>query len=234
MEFFRDNGYSIVEKFISPQDVEKYIELLEKICDNPVGIPEENIFRMDSQNNQLIKQIQYLNESNEILKQFSFKVRDYIRSEFGNESFDIVNCQMFAKPPSCKPTSAHQDGWYFSQRGSVRNNNWNNNPITCWVALQDITLDNSCLYYVPGSHNYGLLNHDKTGSIHRIRTGVPGVSVYLPDYNLYQKQEIPMLIKAGDMLIHDEYLIHRSGHNITSSTRRALTCILFPNISSTY
>jgi len=230
MEFFRDNGYQVVENFISQKDIDKYRKCLEMICDNPIGIPEENIFRMNSQNNDQIKQIQYLHQSNELFERFSLKTRDYIRLMFENKSFDVVNCQMFAKPPNCKPTLAHQDGWYFSQRGSVRNNNWNNNPITCWVALQDITLDNSCLYYVPGSHNYGLLNHDSTGTIHRVRTGVPGVSVYLSNYDMYQQHEVPMLIKAGDMLIHDEYLIHRSGHNITPLTRLALTCILFPNL----
>ncbi|NJS40359.1 MAG: phytanoyl-CoA dioxygenase family protein [Rhodobacteraceae bacterium] len=29
--------------------------------------------------------------------------------------------------------------------------------MTCWIGLDDSTLDNGCVHYVPGSHRWGLL-----------------------------------------------------------------------------
>ena len=30
--------------------------------------------------------------------------------------------------------------------------------LTCWIGLDDMSTENGCLYYVPGSHKWGLLD----------------------------------------------------------------------------
>ena len=60
--------------------------------------------------------------------------------------------------------SWHQDYsyWTFSQPMG---------HLACWIALDDATVENGCLYYVPGSHRWGLLPiTGLTGAMESIRS----------------------------------------------------------------
>ena len=62
--------------------------------------------------------------------------------------------------------------------------------LTLWLALEDVDEENGCMYYVPGSHKQGLLQHYKTDMI--------GFSQALVDYtNDMAVKEIPMRVKRG-------------------------------------
>jgi ectoine hydroxylase-related dioxygenase (phytanoyl-CoA dioxygenase family) len=61
--------------------------------------------------------------------------------------------QIFFKPPEVggeKPI--HQDNFYFGPDDD-------NAMVTAWVAMDDATIDNGCLYFGNGSHLRGLLGH---------------------------------------------------------------------------
>ena len=62
--------------------------------------------------------------------------------------------------------------------------------LTLWLALEDVDEENGCIYYVPGSHKQGLLQHYKTDMI--------GFSQALVDYTSDMAfKEIPMCVKRG-------------------------------------
>jgi ectoine hydroxylase-related dioxygenase (phytanoyl-CoA dioxygenase family) len=44
----------------------------------------------------------------------------------------------------------HQDYSYWTRTTPV-------DHISCWIGLDDSTIDNGCLHYVPGSHHWPLL-----------------------------------------------------------------------------
>ena len=56
----------------------------------------------------------------------------------------IWHDQALVKGPYANPTAFHLDVPYWSFTSA--------DAITIWVALDDATLENGCLYYVPGSH----------------------------------------------------------------------------------
>jgi phytanoyl-CoA hydroxylase len=33
-----------------------------------------------------------------------------------------------------------------------------NAALSCWMALDDVTVDKGCMWFIPGSHNLGPLN----------------------------------------------------------------------------
>lgn len=153
-----------------------------------------------------IKQIQKLNfgELNKLLAEL-----------IGAEEYVVLNNQYFCKPPNYKMTSAHQDNAYFESDDDV---------FTFWIPLQDVDLLNSCMFYVPGSHLNGLVEHKAIGTNVRVRTGKKGFSLYSDFYKNEEFTMVPM--KKGEILVHDKNCMHFSSPNLTDDYRFAVTCIM--------
>ena len=85
-------------------------------------------------------------------------------------------------------------------------------PLTVWIALDDATLDNGCLWVVPGSHAQGLREHAKVSedSWH-LTLPVEGAGVAVP-------------LAAGEAIAFSAYTLHRSLANRTARMRRAFFC----------
>ncbi|XP_062111127.1 phytanoyl-CoA dioxygenase [Humulus lupulus] len=89
-------------------------------------------------------------------------------------------------------------------------------PQTCtglWLALEDATTTNGCLWAIPGSH--------KNGLVRRFIRGENGVTFDRPspDYDL--KDFVPIEVKAGSLVVIHGDLIHQSLENQSSKSRHA-------------
>jgi hypothetical protein len=79
---------------------------------------------------------------------------------------------------------------------------------TCWLALTDATVDNGCIWVLPGSHRRGPIRHrmaDRT-----FRTGYEGAETGLA-----------APVPRGAVLVFSSLLFHRSGPNVTDEYRRS-------------
>ncbi|MBM08832.1 MAG: phytanoyl-CoA dioxygenase family protein [Magnetovibrio sp.] len=131
---------------------------------------------------------------------------------------DIIlwNSSFFAKPEkNGKETPWHQDGEY-----------WPLSPLatcTVWIAIDDATKDNGCLKFMRGSHKDKMLrphltNDNQNFTLHQqIRD-----SEYDDDKAIYLE------LKAGQMSLHDVYLVHGSEANLSSKPRRGMTMRFMP------
>jgi len=67
------------------------------------------------------------------------------------QSFRFFHDQLFCKPSKHGGVVAwHQDFSYWTFTRPMHH-------LTCWIGLDDATKENGCLYFVPGSHRWGLL-----------------------------------------------------------------------------
>lgn len=132
-----------------------------------------------------------------------------------DRKFTVLNNQYFCKPPHYKETSAHQDNAYFESDEEV---------FTFWIPLQDVDVENSCMFYVPGSHLKGLSEHKPIGTNIRTRTGKTGVSLYSDIYKNEDYVKVPM--NAGQILVHDKNTMHFSSPNLSDEYRLAITAII--------
>ncbi|XP_006822910.2 phytanoyl-CoA dioxygenase domain-containing protein 1-like [Saccoglossus kowalevskii] len=106
------------------------------------------------------------------------------------------NIQFFSKPPGGKDTPPHQDGKYFMH----------DKGLTFWLALEDADEENGCMYYVPGTHKSGCLEHVKTDML--------GFSQALVDYTDGMKnKEVCAEAEKGTLLGHHPNMVHRAGKN---------------------
>jgi chlorinating enzyme len=87
-----------------------------------------------------------------------------------------------------------------------------------WIALDDATVENGCLWVIPGSHRTGVLYPDREQNDPRFDCTREAYGFH------YREQDaVPVELRAGAGLLFNGYLLHRSlpntgGHGL----RRAL------------
>jgi hypothetical protein len=117
--------------------------------------------------------------------------------------------QLFSKPAGHGGVVAwHQDYSYWDRTKPMAH-------LTCWIALDDSTVDNGCLHYVPGSHRWNLLPiTGLAGDMDEIRT-------VLSDEQKEQFRPVPCEVKRGHCVFHHPLMVHGSYANRSSRQRRA-------------
>jgi len=204
-------GYAKYNNFLSNEYIELLNDTIDKLLVNI--IVDENVF--DENNTGKIKQIQYLHKRDEIFNGLIDKIKPIIYELLGHENYSILNMQLFEKHPYIsKPTRAHQDNAYFKQSPPT--------PLTIWIALDDIDEENGCVYYSEYSHLEPTKKHSRynNNTTFRTRSGVPGLSLCLHEHE--EKNDIPIIVEKGDILVHNCNTIHRAGKNISNRRRRAI------------
>jgi ectoine hydroxylase-related dioxygenase (phytanoyl-CoA dioxygenase family) len=81
--------------------------------------------------------------------------------------------------------------------------------LTCWLAVDEATVENGCIWVIPGSHRWGLQPHRRDET--------------LGDLVGYEGPEsgIPVPLRRGQAAIFSSMLLHSSGPNVTDHPRRA-------------
>ncbi|MGI9524354.1 MAG: phytanoyl-CoA dioxygenase family protein [Hyphomicrobiaceae bacterium] len=133
--------------------------------------------------------------------------------------FALWNSSFFAKPAhNGKRTPWHQDGEYWPIRPLA--------TCTVWIALDPSTPKNGCLRVIQGSH--------KDATLHRHRTVEAG------DVTLHQeltpdsfdpRHAVDLILEAGQISLHDVYILHGSAANTSDVPRRGMTLRYMPTTS---
>jgi phytanoyl-CoA hydroxylase len=119
-----------------------------------------------------------------------------------------MQTMLFLKPPGLPGQAWHQDERYIPTR--------DRSLVGAWIALDDATIENGCLWVVPGSHRAGVL--------------LPTAAHGRPDefdpsdeaQGVDDTQAVPVELRTGDVVFFNGYLLHRSLRNRSAGTRRAL------------
>ncbi len=89
------------------------------------------------------------------------------------------------------------------------------NTATLWLAIDDSTVDNGCMRFVPAT------NHERTLRPHEPVFGGRGESHALGTTLLDDDAVVTVPIQRGDVTVHNERVMHGSGGNNTDGFRRA-------------
>ncbi|MEM6393933.1 MAG: phytanoyl-CoA dioxygenase family protein [Planctomycetota bacterium] len=73
-----------------------------------------------------------------------------------------------------------------------------------WIALDDATVENGCLWVIPGSHKHGVLYPQRVQDDPRFDCAAESVFPYSDD------DAVPVEVKAGAIVFFNGYLLHRS------------------------
>jgi ectoine hydroxylase-related dioxygenase (phytanoyl-CoA dioxygenase family) len=123
--------------------------------------------------------------------------------------------QLFYKPAKQGGVVAwHQDYSYWTRTKPVAH-------LTCWCALDDATVENGCLQYVPGSQKWGLLNKPALAG------DLLGIMDYLTEEQKQHFKPVHAEVKAGEAIFHHSLTLHGSGENKSARPRRAFVINAF-------
>lgn len=133
----------------------------------------------------------------------------------GNRAVRFWHDQLFCKPAHHGGVVAwHQDYSYWTRTGPIQH-------LTCWIALDDSTKENGCLYYVPKSQNWGLLDKPELAG------DMNGIMDYLTSSQKSEFKPLPIEVKAGYGTFHHPLLVHGSYENKSNRSRRAFVLNVF-------
>jgi ectoine hydroxylase-related dioxygenase (phytanoyl-CoA dioxygenase family) len=118
--------------------------------------------------------------------------------------------QLFCKPARHGGVVAwHQDFSYWTRTQPMAH-------LTCWIALDDSTLENGCVHYVPGSHQWDLL------PITGLAGNMEAIHEVLNEeqWNRFNRP-VAVELKQGECTFHHPLMIHGSFENRSDRPRRA-------------
>jgi len=117
--------------------------------------------------------------------------------------------QLFCKPARHGGVVAwHQDYSYWTRTRPMAH-------ITCWIGLDDSTVQNGCLHYVPGSHRWELL------PITGLAGDMNAIQSVLSETQKAEFRPVAIELKKGEASFHHPLMVHGSYENRTDSPRRA-------------
>ena len=119
--------------------------------------------------------------------------------------------QLFCKPARHGGVvSWHQDYSYWTRTKPMAH-------LTCWIGLDDATVDNGCIHYVPGSQTWDLL------PITGLAGDMTAIRNVLSDDQWDQfNNPVAVELKAGECVFHHPLTVHGSFENRTDRPRRAM------------
>ena len=123
--------------------------------------------------------------------------------------------QLFCKPAGHGGVVAwHQDYSYWTRTTPMRH-------LTCWIGLDDATVDNGCLHYVPGSHHWKLL------PITGLAKNMDAIQQVLTPEQKAQFKPVAIELKKGEATFHHPHMVHGSYANRTDRPRRGFVINVF-------
>lgn len=155
---------------------------------------------------QILNPSKYAPELNE--GKYLVAVREIARQLFGPEADAGVGHAIYKPAGVGAATPWHQDEAYWDPAFQYQN-------ASIWMPLQEATIENGCLWFMPGSHEWPILEHRPIGG----NVKVHGLEIV--DTELF-KDAVPCPLPAGGITIHRNRCAHYAGPNTSNIPRRAL------------
>jgi ectoine hydroxylase-related dioxygenase (phytanoyl-CoA dioxygenase family) len=136
-------------------------------------------------------------------------ILDYVEDVLGPD-FYLWGSNFFIKPPRSSSTVGwHQDTYYWPLEPKI--------SATIWVAFEDVDEANAAMQVIPGSHRAGLLKHSRSSDTDSVLT------LECEQGQFREDSAVSLNLRAGQVSIHDDKLVHGSPANNSSRRRAGLT-----------
>lgn len=210
---FNANGYYIAKKALTTQECDEMNKDIKDMAGGKYPSPVFNDLDNQGTAEEVYNKILCIHQPHNVSPIFvKYMKHQNITSVLGNCIGPSVKCMQsmyFIKPPGLPGQAWHQDEAYIPTR--------DRSLCGAWVALDDATVENGCLWVIPGSHKNGYIytfrDHnqpDKYDSAQQM-------------FGFDESGQIPVEVKKGDVIFFNGYLLHKSEKNKSlNNFRRAI------------
>lgn len=239
LEFFKSQGYLVIDSFATPQQLTSMRTRIQHLlsdfdCSSSVifstkdhSHAKDNYFYDSAENISFFFEEKAFDDNGELKQPKELSINkvghalheDPVFQEFSSsKKFSsllsslgykrpvvIQSMYIFKQPGIGGEVVPHQDNSFLYT-----------DPPTCtglWLAIEDATVINGCLWAIPGSH--------KNGLVRRFIRDEEGVHFDRPSPSYDQNDFVPIEVKAGSLVVIHGDLIHQSFENQSPNSRHA-------------
>jgi ectoine hydroxylase-related dioxygenase (phytanoyl-CoA dioxygenase family) len=211
-EFFNENGYLSVERLVDPDEIEWIYEAYDRIFSTRAGRDVGDQFDLAGTDEegeeanlpQILSPSKYAPEL--LAGRFRERVLEAAHSLLGPDA-SLGGDHAILKPAMTgAETPWHQDEAYWDPACDYTS-------FSAWIPLQDVNVENGCMWFVPGSHRMDVVPHHSIGHNPRIH----GLEADGIDSSMAVACPIP----AGGATFHLSRTLHYTGPNRSGEPRRA-------------
>lgn len=216
VDSYHDNGFLILNEVLTPDEIEELRSDATKICRGDYGIDIRNYNPPPPDADEADILSRYLcihfphKLSDVIVKYLDHPAIVDVLTKVIGPDVKCMQSMLFIKS-SGKPGQAwHQDEDFIPTR--------DRSLTGAWIAMDDATVDNGCLWIIPGSHKHGVLWPQQIQDD-------PRFDCTSESWGFPYKDEdaIPVEVKAGSIVFFNGYTLHRSlPNNTIGGYRRTL------------
>ncbi|MDR8392794.1 phytanoyl-CoA dioxygenase family protein [Aliifodinibius sp. S!AR15-10] len=217
IDTFHRQGFLAIEQLTTTGEVSRIRDIFDKLFNEQAGRDDGDQFDLlgtgDDEKPESLPQIMYpakyapeLNDT--LLRQnTSIALSQLFGQQVEASFFHAIN-----KPANHgAETPWHQDAAYWNPAQK-------HNKISVWVPLQDVTVENGCMQFIPNSHNLDILPHRNINDDPRVH----GLELIPEEQDKIKEQAVPCPLPAGGATFHNGYTLHYAGPNQTANPRRAI------------
>lgn len=213
---FERDGFLVIEDFLAPEEVARVKADIARVSEEVKNAEGDfqgfNFERADGGSYVDSKEIrkgvlrkiqgavQFVPEVRNVFT--GDKMLDCMEDLMGPNIYYHSSKVMF-KPPGGSAKPWHQDAAYWRA--------FDPNQITVWIAIDDATEENGCVWAIPGSHKLGHIPHVKR-------------ELQVEESQIDLTKAAPVPVPAGGLLIFHSLVLHMSEKNTSDKTRWAIIC----------
>jgi phytanoyl-CoA hydroxylase len=211
-DFYNENGYVIVPNALSPDEVEELRQETTRLCRGELGpIRGVTPAEPDESDEEVLRKylcIHFPHKLSPVMKHYlAQSAMVETLTQIIGPNVKCMQSMLFIKA-SGKPGQAwHQDEYYIPTRDRSLTGGW--------IAMDNATVENGCLWVIPGSHKHGIIWPQRQHEDRRFDCS--GEAIYFP---YTDDDAIPVEVPAGAIVFFNGYLLHRSLPNRAKSGYR--------------
>src|SRR5947209_15525733 len=213
IDFYHREGYLVLEAITTPEEVAWLRGIYDRLFEARAGREAGDEFDLagtDAEGQQaalpqILNPAKYAPELKE--GQYRANALAVARQLLGPRAESRGEHAIFKPARTGAATPWHQDEAYWDPTKDYES-------LSIWIPLQEATVENGCMQFVPGSHREQVMTHHSINYDPRIH----GLEV---EQAVDTSRAVACPIPAGGATIHHNRILHYAGPNISSTPRRA-------------
>jgi ectoine hydroxylase-related dioxygenase (phytanoyl-CoA dioxygenase family) len=212
---FHEDGFLALPAISTPEEVAQLRQIFDQLVEQKAGFKEGAQYDLVGKSGetgppkltQIISPVNYAPELRDTV--FRANALSIAKQLLGPEAGAAFEHAIIKPAQLGAATPWHQD------EAHRFDPNFDYNQISIWMPLQEATLENGCMQYIPGTNKGEILRHVSPGNdptVHALQTDPATFDA---------SKAVPCPLAPGGCTIHSGRTLHYAGPNTTGITRRA-------------
>ncbi len=218
IDFFHREGYLAIDAITTKEEVQKMRVIYDALFEQKAGLKDGSHFDLAGSNKE---------GAQAVLPQISGPSKyapELLTTLFRVNAHAIV-CQLLGQDVECHydhailkpggrsaPTPWHQDESYWSPALEYQR-------VNVWMPLQEATLENGCMQFIPGSHKLEVLPH------HSINNDPATAGLEVDMAYVDESRAVACPLPEGGATFHLGRTLHYTSTNLTNHPRRSYSLV---------